>query len=164
MTTPHLELLEKLIRQEHFTQPLLIHDSFTGRANNSLLKPFYQAAKTTRAELIEAAGDPYIEYKRRLSIALRLLWPKGERMNSPFWRPFWRPDWRLSMVAEASVRHWVTVCAAVQGGHTLIALRNADEAVFWTPDGTAPANYKVGTGFGQVKVKAETEAGQGSED
>ncbi|MCX4673550.1 DnaB helicase C-terminal domain-containing protein [Streptomyces sp. NBC_01381] len=156
VTTPHMELLEKLTRQEQIAEPLRIHDSWTGRANNSLLKPFYQAAKQARTELIEAGGEPYIEYKRRLSIALRLLWPKGERLNSPFWRP----DWRLSMVAEASVRHWVKAWGAVQDGHTLIALRNVDEAVFWTLDGTAPATYKVGTGFGEVKVKVE----QGSED
>ncbi|MEV8023084.1 hypothetical protein AB0O76_43725 [Streptomyces sp. NPDC086554] len=68
------------------------------------------------------------------------------------------------MVAEASVRHWVKAWGAVQDGHTLIALRNVDEAVFWTPDGTAPATYKykVGTGFGEVKAKSETM--QGSED
>ncbi|MEU6768195.1 DnaB-like helicase C-terminal domain-containing protein [Streptomyces sp. NPDC046853] len=150
VTTPHMEILEKLIRQGHLTDPLRIHDSWTGRANNSLLKPFYQEAKQTRTELVEAGGEPYIEYKRRLSIALRLLWPKGERVNSPFWRP----DWRLSMVAEASVRHWVVAWGAVQDGHSLIALRNVDEAVFWT-DGSAPAKYKVGTGFGEVKVKFE---------
>ncbi|MFH8492372.1 DnaB-like helicase C-terminal domain-containing protein [Streptomyces longisporoflavus] len=150
VTTPHMEILEKLIRQGHIAEPLRIHDSWTGRANNSLLKPFYQEAKQTRTELVEAGGEPYIEYKRRLSIALRLLWPKGERVNSPFWRP----DWRLSMVAEASVRHWIVAWGAVQDGHSLIALRNVDEAVFWT-DGTAPAKYKVGTGFGEVKVKFE---------
>ncbi|MGW6270795.1 DnaB-like helicase C-terminal domain-containing protein [Streptomyces sp. NPDC055060] len=157
VTTPHMELLEKLIRQEQMAHPLRIYDSFTGRANNSLLKPFYQEAKQARAELIEAGGEPYTEYKRRLSIALRLLWPKGEHLNSPFWRP----DWRLSMVAEASVRHWVVAWGAVQEGHTLIALRNVDEAVFWTPDGEAPGRYKVGTGFGEVKVKVGAE--QGSE-
>ncbi|MFI8873186.1 DnaB-like helicase C-terminal domain-containing protein [Streptomyces sp. NPDC055243] len=155
VTTPHMELLEKLIRQEHIAEPLRIHNSFTGRANNSLLKPFYQEAKQARGELIEAGGEPYDEYKRRLSVALRLLWPKGERVNSPFWRP----DWRLSMVAEASVRHWVVAWGAVQEGHTLIALRNVDEAVFWTPHGAAPGKYKVGTGFGEVKVKAEVEQG-----
>ncbi|MFF1378774.1 DnaB-like helicase C-terminal domain-containing protein [Streptomyces sp. NPDC058308] len=155
VTTPHMEILEKLIRQGHLTEPLRIYDSWTGRANNSLLKPFYQAAKTARAELI-GTGEAYIEYKRRLSIALRLLWPKGESVNSPFWRP----DWRMSMVAEASVRHWVMAWGAVQDGHTLIALRNVDEAVFWTPDGIAPGKYKVGTGFGEVKVKVE----QGGED
>ncbi|MEV0254701.1 DnaB-like helicase C-terminal domain-containing protein [Streptomyces sp. NPDC050732] len=150
VTTPHMEILEKLIRQGHLDGQLHIHDSWTGRANNSLLKPFYQAARTARAELI-TTGQPYTEYKRRLSIALRLLWPKGERVNSPFWRP----DWRMSVVAEASVRHWITAWGAVKDNHTLIALRNVDEAVFWTPDGTAPSKYKVGTGFGEVKVKNE---------
>ncbi|WP_256215564.1 hypothetical protein [Streptomyces sp. Ag109_O5-10] len=42
---------------------------------------------------------------------------------------------------------------AVQEGHTLVALRNVDAAVFWTPDGTAPATYRIGTGFGEVKAK-----------
>ncbi|MFJ8637341.1 hypothetical protein [Streptomyces sp. NPDC093568] len=59
----------------------------------------------------------------------------------------------MSMVAEASVRHWTTAFKAVQEGHTLIALRNVDAAVFWTPDRTAPDRYRIGTGFGEVKAK-----------
>ncbi|MDX2761019.1 hypothetical protein [Streptomyces europaeiscabiei] len=34
-----------------------------------------------------------------------------------------------------------------------LALRNVDAAVFWAPDGTAPATYRIGTGFGEVKAK-----------
>jgi hypothetical protein len=147
--TSHIQLIERLIKSGHITEPLRIHDSWTGRANESLFQHFYKEARRTRTELVDAAGAPYDHYKRRLSIALRLLWPKGDTVKSPFWRP----DWRMSVVAEASVRHWVTAWKAVQAGHTLIALRNVDEAVFHTPDGTAPATYKVGTGFGEVKVK-----------
>ncbi|WP_405773646.1 hypothetical protein [Streptomyces sp. NBC_00859] len=152
VTTPHLKHLEKLIRQGLITEPLTIHDSWTGRLNESLFKPFYQAAKDARTELLAAGGgEPYVEYKRRLSIGLRLIWPKGEKVISPFWRP----DWRMSLVAEASVRHWATAWRAVQAGATLVALRNVDEAVFFTSDVTAPAPYKVGTGFGEVKIKTE---------
>ncbi|MFF2601324.1 DnaB-like helicase C-terminal domain-containing protein [Streptomyces californicus] len=147
--TPHIQLIERLIKAGHITEPLRIHDSWTGRANESLFQHFYKEARRARTELVDAGGAPYDQYKRRLSIALRLLWPKGDMVKSPFWRP----DWRMSVVAEASVRHWVTAWKAVQAGHTLIALRNVDEAVFHTPDGTAPDTYKIGTGFGEVKVK-----------
>ncbi|MFC4465753.1 DnaB-like helicase C-terminal domain-containing protein [Streptomyces xiangluensis] len=149
VTTPHVRQLQKLIKNGFITEPLIVYDSFTGKANESLFKPFYEKARQARAELVQAGGEPYTEYKRRLSIALRLLWPKGEKVNSPFWRP----DWRMALVAEASVRHWSVAHRAVQAGHTLIALRNVDEAVFFTPDGQAPGTYKVGTGFGEVKVK-----------
>ncbi|MGQ4347960.1 DnaB-like helicase C-terminal domain-containing protein [Streptomyces sp. SAS_275] len=149
VTTPHIKMLERLHRDGHLTDPAVIHDSWTGKANESLFKPFYQATKDARAELIQAGGEPYKNYKTRLSIALRLLWPKRPESRSPFWRP----DWRMSMVAEASVRHWFSAFKAVQAGHTLIALRNVDAALFWVPDESAPDTYRVGTGFGEVKAK-----------
>ncbi|MFD9495190.1 DnaB-like helicase C-terminal domain-containing protein [Streptomyces sp. NPDC060005] len=149
VTTPHIKMLERLHRDGHLTDPVVIHDSWTGKANESLFKPFYQATKEARAELIQAGGEPYKNYKTRLSIALRLLWPKRPESRSPFWRP----DWRMSMVAEASVRHWFSAFKAVQAGHRLIALRNVDAALFWVPDETAPDTYRVGTGFGEVKAK-----------
>ncbi|MGW0801160.1 ATP-binding protein, partial [Streptomyces sp. NPDC002692] len=149
VTTPHLKQLERLHREGHLAARVAIHDSWTGKANESLFKPFYTAAREARTELIQAGGQPYKDYKTRLSIALRLLWPKRPDSRSPFWRP----DWRMSMVAEASVRHWLTAFKAVQEGHTLIALRNVDAAIFWTPDQTPPDTYRVGNGFGQVKAK-----------
>ncbi|MFD7205746.1 DnaB-like helicase C-terminal domain-containing protein [Streptomyces sp. NPDC059893] len=149
VTTPHIKLLLRLVREGHLAAMPAIHDSWTGKYNESLFKPFYEAAKGARAELVQVGGDPYKAYKTRLSIALRLLWPKRQEQRSPFWRP----DWRMSMVAEASVRHWVGAFKAVQEGHKLIALRNVDAAVFWTPPGTPPATYRIGTGFGEVKAK-----------
>ncbi|MGQ4434198.1 hypothetical protein [Streptomyces sp. SAS_260] len=149
VTTPHLKMLERLHREGHLTDPVTIHDSWTGKANESLFKPFYQATKDARTELIQAGGEPYTTYKTRLSIALRLLWPKRPESRSPFWRP----DWRMSMAAEAAVRHWTVAFKAVQAGHQLIALRNVDAAIFWVPDETAPDTYQVGTGFGEVKAK-----------
>lgn len=149
VTTPHIKQLERLYRDGHLTQRVTIHDSWTGKANESLFKPFYTAAREARTELIQAGGEPYKNYKTRLSIALRLLWPKRPESRSPFWRP----DWRMSMVAEASVRHWTVAFKAVQEGHTLIALRNVDAAIFWTPPGTPPGTYRIGTGFGEVKAK-----------
>lgn len=149
VTTPHIKMLERLHRDGHLTHPVTIHDSWTGKANESLFKPFYQATKEARTELIQAGGEPYTNYKTRLSIALRLLWPKRPESRSPFWRP----DWRMSMVAEASVRHWTVAFKAVQAGHQLIALRNVDAAIFWVPGETAPDTYRVGTGFGEVKAK-----------
>ncbi|WP_435803287.1 type II toxin-antitoxin system prevent-host-death family antitoxin [Streptomyces mirabilis] len=149
VTTPHIKQLERLHREGHLTAPVTIHDSWTGKANESLFKPFYTAAREARTELIQTGGEPYKNYKTRLSIALRLLWPKRPSQRSPFWRP----DWRMSMVAEASVRHWLNAFKAVQEGHTLVALRNVDAAIFWTPDETPPGTYRLGTGFGQVKAK-----------
>ncbi|MET7391387.1 DnaB-like helicase C-terminal domain-containing protein [Streptomyces sp. NPDC005529] len=149
VTTPHIKMLERLHRDGHLTDPVVIHDSWTGKANESLFKPFYQATKDARTELIQAGDEPYRNYKTRLSIALRLLWPKRPESQSPFWRP----DWRMSMVAEASVRHWTVAFKAVQAGHTLIALRNVDAAIFWVPEQTAPDTYRVGTGFGEVKAR-----------
>ncbi|WP_026179627.1 DnaB-like helicase C-terminal domain-containing protein [Streptomyces hokutonensis] len=149
VTTPHIKQLARLVREEHLAAMPAIHDSWTGKANESLFKPFYEATRTARTELVQAGGEPYKAYKTRLSIALRLLWPKRQEQRSPFWRP----DWRMSMVAEASVRHWMAAFKAVQAGHTLIALRNVDAAVFWTPEDTPPATYRIGTGFGEVKAK-----------
>ncbi|MFF4699998.1 DnaB-like helicase C-terminal domain-containing protein [Streptomyces chattanoogensis] len=149
VTTPHIKQLEKLVKAGHLSAMPTIHDSWTGKANESLFKPFYTAARQARTELVQIGGDPYDAYKTRLSIALRLLWPKRKEQRSPFWRP----DWRMSMVAEASVRHWTTAFKAVQEGHTLIALRNVDAAIFWTPSDTPPATYRIGTGFGEVKAK-----------
>ncbi|MEU9214828.1 DnaB-like helicase C-terminal domain-containing protein [Streptomyces sp. NPDC048415] len=149
VTTPHIKQLEKLVREGHLAAMPVIHDSWTGKANESLFKPFYEATRKARTELVEIGGEPYKAYKTRLSIALRLLWPKRKEQKSPFWRS----DWRMSMVAEASVRHWAVAFRAVQDGHKLIALRNVDAAVFWTPPGTPPATYRIGTGFGEVKAK-----------
>ncbi|MEU9157813.1 type II toxin-antitoxin system prevent-host-death family antitoxin [Streptomyces sp. NPDC048417] len=149
VTTPHIKQLVRLARDNHIGAMPTIYDSWTGKANESLFKPFYEATRKARTELVQTGGDPYKAYKTRLSIALRLLWPKRPSQRSPFWRP----DWRMSMVAEASVRHWTVAFKAVQEGHTLVALRNVDAAVFWTPDGTAPATYRIGTGFGEVKAK-----------
>ncbi|MET7666173.1 DnaB-like helicase C-terminal domain-containing protein [Streptomyces sp. NPDC005463] len=149
VTTPHIKQVARLVREGHLAVMPAIHDSWTGKANESLFKPFYEAARNARIELVQAGGDPYKAYKTRLSIALRLLWPKRPEQRSPFWRP----DWRMSMVAEASVRHWTVAFKAVQEGHQLIALRNVDAAVFWTPPATPPATYRIGTGFGEVKAK-----------
>ncbi|MCT9010562.1 type II toxin-antitoxin system prevent-host-death family antitoxin [Streptomyces rhizosphaerihabitans] len=149
VTTSHIKQLERLHREGHLTKRVTIHDSWTGRANESLFKPFYTAAREARTELVQVGGESYANYKTRVSIALRLLWPKSEEQRSPFWRP----DWRMSMVAEASVRHWTVAFKAVQEGHTLIALRKVDAAIFWTPDQTPPDTYRIGTGFGEVKAK-----------
>ncbi|MEV5785011.1 DnaB-like helicase C-terminal domain-containing protein [Streptomyces sp. NPDC052287] len=149
VTTPHIKQLERLHREGHLTNRVTIHDSWTGRANESLFKPFYAAAREARTDLVQVGGDAYAHYKTRVSIALRLLWPKRQEQRSPFWRP----DWRMSMVAEASVRHWTVAFKAVQEGHTLIALRKVDAAIFWTPDQTPPGTYRIGTGFGEVKAK-----------
>ncbi|MEU3620683.1 DnaB-like helicase C-terminal domain-containing protein [Streptomyces sp. NPDC006872] len=87
VTTPHIKQLEKLVKEGHLGAAPAIHDSWTGKANESLFKPFYEATRKARTELVQVGGDPYKAYKTRLSIALRLLWPKREEQRSPFWRP-----------------------------------------------------------------------------
>ncbi|MFJ9968750.1 hypothetical protein [Streptomyces avermitilis] len=149
VTTPHIKQLEKLVREGHLDAIPAIHESWTGKANESLFKPFYAAARQACTELVQTAGDPYKAYKTRLPIALRLLWPKRPEQRSPFWRP----DWRMSMVAEASVRHWTVAFKAAQEGHKLIALHNVDAAIFWTPEGMPPRHIPDRASFGEVKAK-----------
>lgn len=149
VSTPHLRMLIK----RNLTSTIL--DSWTGKRNDSLLYGFYQDARKARAELV-GTGEPYQWYKRSVSKALRALWPKEDpRTGKDTPSPFWRPDWRVSMVAEASVRHWSQAMAAHHQDPNvfLVALRNSDEAVFWTPAGSVPSTYVEGNWFGQVKVK-----------
>jgi hypothetical protein len=51
--------LERLHREGHLTAPVTVHDSWTGKANESLFKPFYTAAREARTELIQTGGEPY---------------------------------------------------------------------------------------------------------
>ncbi|MEU1192472.1 hypothetical protein [Streptomyces sp. NPDC005859] len=89
VTTPHIRRLERLFRDGHLAEPVSIHDSWTGKANESLFKPFYAATREARTEPIKIGADPYTNYKTRLPIALRLLWPNRPDSRSPFWRPDW---------------------------------------------------------------------------
>lgn len=57
VTTPHVKMLERLHRDGHLAEPVVIHDSWTGKANESLFKPFYQATKDARTELMKAAAS-----------------------------------------------------------------------------------------------------------
>src|SRR4051812_44532424 len=65
VTTPHIKQLERLHREGHLTQRVTIHDSWTGRANESLFKPFYTAAREARTELVQVGGESYASYKTR---------------------------------------------------------------------------------------------------
>lgn len=151
ITTPTMAMLDKLALQHRIERPAIL-DSWLGRSNGSLFEHFYKEAREARTQLYETGGDAYVAYKRSVSIALRLLWPKTTRS------PFWRPDWRVSVVAEAAVRHWWAADNAVRAGAVLVSLGNVDEATFWTPDGAVPAPYEVGPRFGQVKVKPQVES------
>ncbi|MFD0008924.1 hypothetical protein ACFVJ4_42115 [Streptomyces sp. NPDC127178] len=93
VTTPHIKQLERLVREGHLAAMPTTHDSWTGKANESLFKPFYAAARQARIDLVQGGGELYKAYKTRLSIALRLLWPKRQEQKSPFWRPDWRMSW-----------------------------------------------------------------------
>lgn len=160
ISTPHMALLTKLAAEGAILPPVIV-DSWLGRANGSLFEHFYKDARAERLVLApRGPQDPvYKAYKKSVSTALRLLWPKNRENpdgtpkapNSPFWRP----DWRVSMVAEASVRHWVTARAAQQAGALLVKLRNVDAAEFWVADGepaTVPG-YKIGEHFGEVTIE-----------
>ncbi|MGR3875601.1 DnaB-like helicase C-terminal domain-containing protein [Streptomyces graminifolii] len=57
ITTPHVKLLERLVRDRHITTMPTIHDCWTGKANESLFKPFYEATRKARTELVQAGGE-----------------------------------------------------------------------------------------------------------
>lgn len=154
ITTPHLILLTRNLKL-----PVPILDSWTGVRNDSLLERF---AKDARRVRMNRATDPaaYDAWKPTMGAALRLLWPKSERtLKNPL---FYRPDWRVSLVAEASVRHWQMAIRAhnSEGEHKLVALANVDEAAFWTPGGEVPEPYVVGSKFGEVEIKRSEDGPQ----
>ena len=134
-------------RRPHRTRMPAIHDSWTGKANESLFKPFYAGRPRRHAP---SSSRPAASPTRRTRPGCRsrcvCCGPSAPEQRSPFWRP----DWRMSMVAEASVRHWIAAFKAVQEGHRLIALRNVDAAVFWTPDRHGP---RPRTGSGPASAK-----------
>lgn len=149
VTTPHVKLLTKL------GLSYTILDSWTGKRNESLFERFYKDARDVRLRTGGGDNPEYVHWKSTMGPALRLLWPKGARS------PYWRPDWRVSLVAEASVRHWSKAWQAAHEsadrqdgpGGFLVALANVDEAAWWSWDGELPAGYEVGGGFGQVEIK-----------
>lgn len=153
ITSPHMELLDKLARTGRM--PLVdVLDSWTGVRNTSLFERFYQWSKLLRQSTATADEETRTEAKRAISTAIRALWTKRARS------PFWRPDWNLSIRAEASVRHWVTADTAVTNGAVLLGLGMTDEAAFAMPEHDVPepklwvpAPYRIGAGFGEVKHK-----------
>ncbi|WP_405478404.1 hypothetical protein [Streptomyces canus] len=58
VTTPHIKQLAKLVREGHLAAASAIHDSWTGKANESLFKPFYEATRKARTEVVQVGGDP----------------------------------------------------------------------------------------------------------
>lgn len=149
VSTPHLRLCIRLAAQGRIPQ-FLIGDSWTAPAVTNLFKQFSAHVSELR-ELARPNEDVYGEVKRKSSIAIRALWPKGSRS------PFWRPDWSVSVRAEASVRHWVRADQAVTAGAELVKLGNVDEVAFLIPPRARstwiPEPYAEGNGFGYVKVK-----------
>lgn len=150
VTTPHMKLLTRLSVQGKIAAPN-IRDSYTGLLNESLFEAFYKACRQARVDLLPtndgSDNSPYVKHKRAISKAIRLLWPVEARS------PFWRPDWFASIVAEASVRHWLKAQEAVTAGAFLVSLQDRDAALYWTEDGSLPPGYTAGDGFGQVKIK-----------
>lgn len=150
ISTPHLRLICRLAAHNRITLPRIV-DSWTGTAVTNLFKRFSADVSELR-ERARADRDAYGEVKRKSSIAIRALWPKGSRS------PFWRPDWSVSVRAEAAVRHWVRADQAISEGAELVKLGSVDEVAFLTPKrarkGWIPAPYVEGTAFGQVKVKS----------
>lgn len=147
-TAPHVALLTKL------QIPYTIDDSWTGRATTKLFEPFYKWARELRSQ---TSDDPksYAETKRHVSMAIRSLhWSKPNRL--------WRPDWYTAIVAEANVRHWVGARKAMEQGRNVVALGGTDEVTLWFPDplgGEDVEPYRVGTGYGEVKIKASLPIG-----
>lgn len=155
VTTPHLRLCMKLAATGRIPAfPIL--DSYTGPAVTNLFRQFSSDVSELREQT--RGTDGYDEVKRKSSIAIRSLWPKAARS------PFWRPDWSLSTRAEAAVRHWVRADQAAAGGATIVKLGSVDEVAFVQPKNArqdwAPEPYKLGAGFGYVKVKATMPAAE----
>jgi hypothetical protein len=149
VSTPHLRLCTRLAAQGRIPQ-FLIGDAWTAPAVTNLFKAFSAHVSELR-ETARPDEDAYGEVKRKSSIAIRSLWPKGSRS------PFWRPDWSVSVRAEASVRHWVRADQAAAGGAELVRLGNVDEVGFLIPPKArstwVPEPYVEGTAFGYVKSK-----------
>lgn len=149
VSTPHLRLCTRLASQGRI--PLFtIGDAWTAPAVTNLFKAFSAYVSELR-EVARPDDEAYGEVKRKSSIAIRGLWPKGARS------PFWRPDWSVSVRAEASVRHWVRADQAAAGGAELVRLGNVDEVAFLVPPKArstwVPEPYAEGTGFGYVSAK-----------
>lgn len=149
VSTPHLRLCMRLAAHGRMPAPV-IADSWTAPAVTNLFKAFSADVSDIR-DLVRDDEGAYAEVKRKSSIAIRALWPKGSRS------PFWRSDWSVSVRAEASVRHWVRADQAMIGGAELVRLGNVDEVAFLIPPKArstwVPEPYAEGTGFGYVKPK-----------
>jgi hypothetical protein len=149
IATPHLRLCVNLAAHNRIAAPRIV-DSYTGNMVTNLFKQFSADVSELR-ERARPDADAYGEIKRKSSIAIRGLWPKGARS------PFWRPDWSISTRAEAAVRHWVRADQATAAGAELVRLGNVDEVAFVVPPRARqdwlPEPYHAGTGFGYVKVK-----------
>lgn len=152
ISTPHLRLCMRLAAH-HRIEPVRIVDSWTNRSVTNLFKQFSTDVGERREDARDNA-EAYALVKRKSSIAIRSLWPKGARS------PFWRPDWSVSVRAEAAVRHWARADQAIAAGAQLVKLGSVDEAAFVVPararSNWIPEPYKEGTGFGYVSVKGTT--------
>lgn len=150
VASPNLRHMLKEGMEQGWTGEIL--DSHTGPSATNLFEDYYRWVRDLREEH-RADQDAYDTVKRRTSMALRALFPKRAKS------PFWRPDWYLSMTEEANLRHWAAAAKAVKDGAQLLALLNCDETVLLKPacaiemPDWAPGAYRVGLGFGEVKIK-----------
>lgn len=157
ISTPHFRLCMRLAAHKRIETPRIL-DSYLGASVTNLFKQFSADVSELREISRGESTQAYAEIKRKSSIAIRGLWPKGARS------PFWRPDWSISTRAEASVRHWVRADQAIQAGAELVKLGNVDEVGFLTPPRArstwVPEPYAIGDGFGYVKIKDTVPATQ----
>lgn len=155
ITSSHMDFLDQLAR-DGVLPVLEVLDSWTGRKNSSLFERYYRWSRTLREQT--RGTDAAVEAKRSISKAIRLLHPRRARS------PFWRPDWHKSVLAQASVRHWVKAYRAVEQGAVLLSIGAVDEVAFAVPADVedpklwVPPGYKLGAGFGEVKHKELTTA------
>jgi hypothetical protein len=153
ITGPHMEYLDKLAAQGRMKVSTCL-ESWSGRRVTNLFEPFSVWARTVRQETARADAETQAAAKNSIVVAIRSLHLMDPKKRSPFWRP----DWHKAILAEASVRHWITADKAVQGGAALISIGATDEVTFAVPADVdpqlwVPEPYRLGAGFGQVKRK-----------
>lgn len=149
VTDPHLQLLTKRLGYDDIE----IHDSWLGAKSTSLFQGFSSWARDRRNSVRGTPDEGPVKGEINRTI---------QQLYSTTPSGFWRPDWWAAIVAEARCRHWAKAWEARRHGAEVVGLTREDEVALLAPAGstTPPPPYAVGTGYGQVSVKAAVSAAE----